>query len=69
MTPPPANLLKSRLDVAEKLRIVTKGGAAVGRSANMPAWKAELTPDQIKSVVLYVQSLNVNYVATAVPSP
>jgi len=60
LKPPPANLTISKLTIAQKRQIVTEGGAAVGRSPNMPVWKLELSPQEIEDVVQYVQTLNPN---------
>jgi cytochrome c oxidase cbb3-type subunit 3 len=60
MRPPPANLRMSKLDDAERTRIVRKGGEAVGRSSNMPVWETELNDEEIRSVVAYVGTLKVH---------
>lgn len=57
MTPPPANLRTSKLDVRERERIVTLGGAGVGRSARMPTWKDELSSQELQAVIAYVGTL------------
>jgi mono/diheme cytochrome c family protein len=37
---------------------VREGGAALGRSSSMPAWRDVLTDAEIADVVEYVQLLN-----------
>jgi mono/diheme cytochrome c family protein len=37
--------------------VITEGGRAVGRSALMPAYGAELSRDQVTDLVAYVRSL------------
>jgi mono/diheme cytochrome c family protein len=59
MRPPPANLRASTLDDVERARIVRKGGAAVGRSGNMPIWELELSDEELRAVVAYVGTLKV----------
>jgi mono/diheme cytochrome c family protein len=41
-----------------KMQIVREGGAALGRSSSMPAWRDVLTDAEIAEVVEYVQLLN-----------
>ena len=53
-TPPPFNLVRSRLSKEELKKIVSQGGSALGRSVQMPAWQSELTNVQIDSVVEYM---------------
>ena len=57
LNPRPANLLVSQLDSAARNRIVRNGGAAVGRSAAMPNWSAELTETELRNVIAYVASI------------
>lgn len=57
MRPPPANLRASKLQQSDKQRIIQEGGAFVGRSPNMPAWKAELTEPEIQSVLAYLDTI------------
>lgn len=54
LAPPPADLRASTLDDARREDIVRRGGAAVGRSAAMPAWEAELAGDELRQVLTYV---------------
>jgi mono/diheme cytochrome c family protein len=56
-TPRPANLLKTDKDAAYVNLIVRRGGAAVGRSPFMPPWDSELTEEQIRDLVNYIQSI------------
>lgn len=39
------------------LDIISKGGAAVGKSAQMPAWGAVVKENQIRDVVAYIRTL------------
>jgi mono/diheme cytochrome c family protein len=55
---PPANLTASMRPRSYKLQIVTRGGAAMGRSESMPAWREVLTEAEIQDVVSYVQGLS-----------
>jgi len=57
MHPPPANLRASKLQQSDKQRIIQEGGASVGRSPNMPGWKAELTEPEIQSVLAYLETI------------
>lgn len=54
--PAPSNLLVSTLSTAEKVRIVTAGGAAVGRSAVMPEWGKDLSGAEIRAVVAFIEN-------------
>jgi mono/diheme cytochrome c family protein len=54
----PANLLLSTRSGEYQLRIVTDGGAALNRSSSMPAWRGELSEEQIQDVVAYIQRLS-----------
>jgi mono/diheme cytochrome c family protein len=55
---PPANLTISTRSRSYKIQIVREGGAAMGRSSSMPAWRDVLTDADIADVVEYVQALN-----------
>ncbi len=57
MQPPPANLRTSKLSDDERSTIVRKGGAAVGRSPNMPIWEQELNEQELRAVLSYVRSI------------
>lgn len=57
MQPPPANLRASKLTDDERSTIVRKGGAAVGRSPNMPIWEQELNEHELRAVLSYVRSI------------
>jgi mono/diheme cytochrome c family protein len=59
MRPPPANLRASQLTFEQRTQIVSKGGASVGRSSNMPIWKDELNPEDLHAVIAYVGTLRV----------
>jgi mono/diheme cytochrome c family protein len=58
--PRPANLRESDKNDAYLRLIVRRGGAALGRSAAMPAWGAELGEAQIDDLVAYLRSVNVH---------
>lgn len=53
----PANLTKSRLPNGYMRTIITEGSAAIGRSANMPAWGGSLSDIQIDSAIMYINTL------------
>ena len=55
---PPANLTISTRGRSYKMQIVREGGAALGRSSSMPAWRDVLTDAEITDGVEYVQTLN-----------
>lgn len=57
LDPKPANLRASRLDGRAREDIIRHGGAAVGRSAAMPRWEAELDEQQLRDVIAYVASI------------
>jgi len=57
ITPRPANLVKSRLNEDQLEQIIRKGGKAMGRSYQMPPWRDELSPSEIKSVVMFLMSI------------
>jgi mono/diheme cytochrome c family protein len=40
------------------IEIISKGGASVGRSSQMPAWGGVLKEPQVKEVVAYVRTLS-----------
>lgn len=53
--PPPFNFHYSRLPDEMLLDIITRGGAAVGRSPKMPPFGEELSESDIKSLILYIK--------------
>lgn len=53
----PVNLTKSRLPDEYMRTIIAEGSAAIGRSANMPAWGEALSGTQIDSVIMYINTL------------
>ena len=55
--PPPYNLTRSRVPDAYLRRIITEGGAELGRSPRMPPWGGDLTGSEIESVMLYLKSI------------
>jgi mono/diheme cytochrome c family protein len=56
-TPRPADLTNSPFNDTYKELIVRRGGSAVGRSAFMPPWGDELSEEQIKDLIVYLQEL------------
>lgn len=54
----PADLTVSSRSRSYKLQIVRDGGAELGRSSSMPAWREVLTDAEIADVVEYVETLN-----------
>jgi mono/diheme cytochrome c family protein len=54
---PPANLTTSRISGDERLAIIQRGGAAMNRSASMPAWNEVLTAKEIADVAVYLDVL------------
>jgi mono/diheme cytochrome c family protein len=58
--PPVANLTISRLTDQMKEEIIRKGGEAVGRSNLMPPWGEELSEEQIKDLIYYLDVIRVN---------
>lgn len=57
MSPKPANLVMSRLNSEQLETIISRGGKAVGRSYQMPPWGEELSPNEIKSVVMFLKTI------------
>jgi cbb3-type cytochrome c oxidase subunit III len=57
LNPKPADFSKSASDQATILKTITEGGAAVGKSPLMVAWKGTLNDAQIKDVTAFVLSL------------
>ena len=57
MRPRPSNLRTSVMDAAAMQRIIVGGGAAVGRSDQMPAWEQELSQMEIDAIVGYLQGM------------
>ena len=56
---PPADLTASTRTRVYKMQIVRGGGAQLGRSSSMPAWRDVLSDADIADVVEYVQTLNI----------
>ena len=54
--PPPFNLKLSRASDDYIFDVISKGGAAVGRSARMPPWSADLARNEILSVIEYIKT-------------
>lgn len=55
--PPPFNLTLSGAPDDYLKQIISKGGAAMGRSPRMPPWGGDLTPLEIDSVILYLKTI------------
>ena len=55
--PVPFNLTLSVQSPEYLQEIITRGGAAVGRSGSMPPWAEELTGTQVQSVIEYLLSI------------
>ncbi len=55
--PPPFNLTLSRAPDEYLMQIITKGGAAMGRSARMPSWGEQFSEAERRSVILYIKTL------------
>jgi mono/diheme cytochrome c family protein len=53
----PADLTVSTRSLGYKLQIVRNGGAELGRSSSMPAWRDVLSDAEIADVVEYVETL------------
>jgi len=47
----------TKLEDAYLKDVITKGGAALGKSAAMPPWGAMLKPAQVENVVAYIRTL------------
>lgn len=56
-TPPPANLIVSRLPDDYLRKIIGGGGQSVGRSPNMPPWGEQLSKNELESIILYIKSI------------
>ena len=54
---PPADLTVSTRSPGYKLQIVRDGGAELGRSSSMPAWRDVLSDAEIAEVVEYIETL------------
>lgn len=54
---PPVDLTVSTRSLGYKLQIVREGGAEVGRSNSMPAWRDVLSDAEIADVVEYIETL------------
>lgn len=55
--PPPFDLTLSKLADKDLADIISKGGEAVGRSPQMPAWGTELNHHELQSLILHLKSL------------
>jgi len=58
-SPPPANLVASRLPAEYVIQIVRKGGEAIGRGKGMPPWGEQLTDEQVQDLINYLMSIRV----------
>ena len=57
LRPPPGDLRVTASDREALTAIITNGGAAVGKSPVMIAWKATLNAKQIADIVAFIESL------------
>lgn len=55
--PPPFDLTESQASDTYLGKFIRKGGAAMGRSPQMPPWDDDLTRLEIESVILYIKNL------------
>ncbi len=55
--PPPFNLTLSRAPDDYLMQIITKGGAAMGRSPRMPAWGEQFSETERRSIIMYIKTL------------
>ena len=55
--PPPFNLTLSRAPDEYLMQIISKGGAAMGRSARMPPWGEQFSETERKSIILFIKTL------------
>ncbi len=58
--PSPSNLTTSKATDEFLRKIISEGGASVGRSSRMPIWNKELSNQDIESVILYIKGLRIN---------
>ncbi len=56
-TPPPANLVASKLADADVFRIIIAGGEGTNRSPQMPPWGDQLSQQEVQAVMLYLKSI------------
>jgi len=49
----------NQLPDKELMEIISKGGAAAGKSPIMPSWGAQLKEKQVKEIISYIRSLAV----------
>ena len=56
-TPPPANLVVSRLPDGYLKKIIEEGGEGVSRSPQMPPWGMQFEEFEIDSIILYVKHI------------
>jgi len=55
--PPPFDLTRSTVADGYLHDIISKGGAAMGRSSRMPPWGSDLNAHELASIILHVKSL------------
>jgi mono/diheme cytochrome c family protein len=53
----PSDLTRSKRSDAYKVRIITKGGAALDRSVSMPSWAQVLSEREIQDLVVFLRTL------------
>jgi len=60
LKPPPRDFtdtaLMTKLSDAHLIEVISKGGAAVGKSPLMPAWGGVLKPKEVRDVAAYIRS-------------
>lgn len=55
--PPPADLTASRSPDDYLYKIISGGGASIGRSPQMPPWGDQLSVSEIKALIQYIKSI------------
>ncbi len=55
--PPPFNLTLSRAPDDYLMQIITRGGAAMGRSPRMPPWGEQFSESERRSIISYIKTL------------
>jgi mono/diheme cytochrome c family protein len=55
--PKPTNLMKSKVPDDYQEVIIRRGGSGVGRSEFMPPWGEELTDDQIRDLIAFLNTI------------
>jgi len=62
LNPPPANhadsLFMNALSDEYLFDVISKGGASVGKSPEMPRWKDVLNKNEIENVIIFIRTLS-----------